>query len=192
MATPVTEFAEFVISGVDPSGNRDDNLASSFNKVLGSSASNALDYGSINIDTKSESDTKVILFRVTDFSTNTRIQNMRFWASAIPNPAGSLKYNMEIQPNWVVNNTLTEASGKVATSLPSSQNLFRGNGAGWPYSTQTSFPHMSGSSAPGYNAENEVSQYIYLNVTADVDVTTGKYGVGGRDNFVYRCTYDYR
>lgn len=191
MATPSTEFAEFDISGVDPSGNRSGILASSFIKVLGCTSDSALDYGNINIDSKAESDTKVVVFRITDISGNRRIQNMRFWLPAIPNEAGSLGYNMEIQSNWVVDNALTEASGTVPTSLPSSQNLLRCNSAEYPYSTQLNFIHMSGSAAPGYIEDNEVSQFIYLNITADVDTTTGKYGIGGRGNLLYRCTFDY-
>jgi hypothetical protein len=173
MATPITEFAEFDISAAPPSGLRHNAAAPGFLKVLGSTAASALQYGSINIDTKTEGATKVLLFR-------------RFWAPEIPNPIGSLDFNMEIQASWIVDNELGEASGKVPTTLPTSQNLFRGNSAkdGTVFYEENHFA-MSGIT------DNETSQYIYTNITADVDVSTGRYGTGGRDSFTYRCTFDY-
>jgi len=181
MPVPVVKFYEFAVSGVSPSGSRHQTSHASFTKELNTAASGALDFGDVNIDAETESDTKVVVFRVSDLNGNTRVQNMRFWIPSIPGRISTCEFNTEIQNEWRQDNVLGEASGNVSTTLPTTQNLFRGTAATYA----ENWPHLSGVD------DANASQYIYLNVTCPTTAGTGKFGAGGEGEITMRVTLDY-
>lgn len=172
MAAPQTKFAQFSSSGVNPVGSRHLTTHASYIKELNTAASGLLDFGTITIDSKNYSPTKAVLFRAANMNGNTRIENMRFWLSARPQPIGTIYFNMKIMTPYQSGISLNEASGQAPTSVPS-QNLFRTDG----------HPAISGIT------DSEVSRWIYLNIGSESETTTGKYG--GNSSFKYRCTFDY-
>jgi hypothetical protein len=170
----ITKFYQFSSSGVNPVGSRHLTSHPSFIKELLSTEIGALDFGSVNIDIKRHSPTKAVLFRASSLAVGGEINNMRVWGSSLPSPIGTISYNMKILSAYVSGLSLTDASGAVPSTLPTSQNLFRTNGA---------------ASITGV-LDADVSEYIYLNVTGDVGLTTGKLGAGTDKPFIFRVTYD--
>lgn len=174
MAAPITKFYQFSATGVSPVGSRHLTNHASFVKELSDSEAGALDFGTLNIDSKSHTPTKCLIFRVSDLNGNSQIDNMRFWAPSLPTPAGYIKFNMHINTNYLSGIALTDASGQVPTTLPDDPNLLRTTGV----------EEISGI------VDTDVSEFIYLNVTSDVTTTTGRYG--GDSSLRYRVTFDYR
>ncbi len=171
---PTVKFIQFSSSGVNPVGSRHLTNHVSFIKQLSASSSGILVFDSTNIDAvKSHSPTKAVLFRVSNMGGGTKVENMRFWSSALPTPVGTVTFNMKIMSAYKSGIALTDASGQVPSTLPTSQNLFR----------------TDGHTALSGIIDTEVSQWIYLNVTAQNDTVPTK--IGGDSSFKYRATFDY-
>ena len=173
MAIPTTTFYQFSSSGINPVGSRHLKTHASFIKELSASSSGVLDFGTIDISAKSHSPTKAIVFRTSNLNGGTRIENMRFWAPELPAPIGTIKYNMKILAAYVSGLALTDSSGQVPSTLPDSANLKR----------------TDGHTAISGTGDTEVSQWIYLNVTGNTDLVTGRYG--GSSSYRYRTSFDY-
>lgn len=184
MAPPSVRFHEFAVSGVDPVGQRHQQTHSSFVKELGTAAGQFMDFGSVNttFSKKTSAPTKAVLAYSDAFNdANEALFNLRFWLPDFSDfIAGTFNFNALASGVWASGlfvDPLNDASGQfVQTTLPSGANLRRQDG--WL-------------EISGVNSDSEVTQYIYLSVSADTDVPAGSYG-GDSGGFVYRLSFDYR
>lgn len=170
MAFPAVEFLQFPV-GTDPSGYRQFS-ASGF--ILGTSLTNFLDFGNVNISTSGRiSNTKLVLFRASDMGDASGIYNMRFYLNnAAAFTAGNYRFLHRISTHYLGNTFgLSLADTDIPTTVPA-QNLL---------STRNQ-PFISGIS------DIDVSQYIYLAVYIDRDVPFGTKGI---DGFTYRMIFDF-
>jgi hypothetical protein len=184
MATPPSiKFHEWLVSGVNPIGERHLTTHSSFNKAVSQAAGQFLNFGSVNTTfEKQTTPTKVISAFSDDFNdANEAIFNMKFWLSDITDfTTGTFHFNGFSSGIWLsgfFTQGLDDASGVfIPTALPSGQNLRRQDG--WP-------------EISGINQDSEVTHFIYLSTGLDTDVPPGAYG-GDSGGFTYRMTYDFR
>jgi hypothetical protein len=178
---PQIELVEFAVSGVEPVGIRQLNLASSgFVKIVSTSANAFLDFEEVNnTNTKVHSKTAAVYGRVVNLEGATEaVFNMRFWIPDFSDwTQGTFFFNGFASGVWFQNLELTDASGFfIPTILPSGQNLRREDG----------FPEITGS-----GTDLDVTEYIFLSISVDSDVDPGVYG-GNDGGFTYRMTFDYR
>lgn len=180
MAAPIIRFSEFAVSGVSPAGSRHLKTHASYVKQLGVNAGGYLDFGELNITNgKQHTQTKAVVAMVDHMNdAKNQVYNLRFWVADISDfTAGTYYLNGWASGTWLRNCALNDASGYYTpTVLPSGQNWWRTNGA----TTIT---------ASGLDAQ--VTQYMYLSITAETDVPVGVYG-GDAGGFAYRLTYDYK
>ena len=189
--TPV--LSEFAVSGVDPSGSRHLTTHPSFVKVLNSgvgpvSASLSFDYmnlGSTDVSPGSGiSCTKVFNFRIAGFDCNTsRVFGMKVWASDLSDflcPEAS-RIIFATSGTWLQDfnfnvNTLLNTSYHMSDSLPSSQNLYRIDGASTIYLTN----------------DDHVSEWIYAALAASGTSPLGEYGgsLSVPSGMTFRVTYN--
>jgi hypothetical protein len=178
VAVPTVEFHQFATSGLDPFIYDYGALASSgYVGIVNDTSAGALTFGTINADTSTASDTKVVIMRATDMGGNAFIRNMRFWGPDLIQ-AGLVDYNQAIVGSglWQQNRTITSASGTVSSTLPTTPNLLRRDG----------FTAISGVTAA------EASQWVYLNLDVGSSVGAGNYGgTNGQGILRYRVTFDY-
>lgn len=177
MANPSIHFWQ-LDNAIDPSGTRDLGLAGSgFVKRLDTSSSGHLDFGAIDITTSGEyAGTKLIFFRVNDMGDADQVSNFRFYISSLSAwGAGSYLFKMRAQQSFESGVVLGNADNNVPTSLPAAQNI------------QSTHDDTFIQAV----AESGCSEYIYLDVYADTDVTVGTYGGPGNNGFRYRLTYDF-
>jgi hypothetical protein len=181
---PSIKTHEFVVSGVDPVGQRHLTTHSSFVKEISTSPGAFLNFGSVNttFSKQTTTPTKAILMFSDDFKdANEAIFNMKFWLPDTSDfVAGTFNFNGFVSGVWVsglFQDPLTDASGLfIPTALPSGANIRRQDG--WP-------------EISGINQDSEVTEHVYLSWTADTDVPPNVYGrdTGG---FTYRLTFDFR
>lgn len=181
MATaPSIKFYQFAVSGASPSGSRHLTSHGSYVKELGTVAGQYLDFGSLNLHNgKQSTTTKAIVAFVSDMhDASEAVFNMRFWASDISDFTGGTYYlNGVASGIWIQDCSLVDSSGYFTpTALPS--------GLNWRRQDDTD-------EITGANSDDQVTQYMYLSVTADTDVPTATYG-GDSGGFTYRLTFDYR
>jgi hypothetical protein len=177
--SPVVKFHEFAVSGTNPSGSRPLTTHPSFVKELSTTAGEFLNFGSLNItNNKQQSETKAVVAFVTDMQDATEaLFNLRFWLPTISDfTTGTFSFNGYASENWIQNIALTDSSGLFTpTVLPSGQNWLRQDGG----------TEITGS------GDNQVTQFMYLGITFDTDVSNGVYG-GDSGGFIYRLTFDFR
>lgn len=188
--TPVIRISEFSISGQSPSGVRHLQLsASGWAKTLGTGAGQLLDFGSINTTNgKQSSATKAIVAMVDDMKdASEAVFNLRFFISDLSDWSnGTFSFNGFPSGQWIQNISLTDASGYlIPTILPSGQNLWRDAGGAFNRNS-VAFQEITAS-----GLDSQVTQWLYLSVTADTDVPAGVYG-GNTGGFTYRLAYDFR
>ena len=176
MAAPVVSLISWNTSGTFPSGARYSNLvASGFDRILSTSPTGILDFGSVNNTTSgSISSTKVIFGRLMALNDATeKISNMRFWLpdSSTFN-AGTYSFHRNFTTTWTQGDVIDDTYPTVPTTLPTSQNIFRSD---------------SGVALSGINENSGVTQLIYLAVKVASDVPAKLY----QGSFEYRLSYDY-
>jgi hypothetical protein len=187
--TPV--LSEFAVSGIDPSGSRHLTNHASFSETLASGRGQAsFNYGNIDMSVtdistgSGVSRTRVFIFRVNQFDCSTsKVHGMRIWASDTSDflTDNTHKIIYETSRTWKQDNILpvswiARASGSrhLSTSLPDKQNLFRQDGG---YSI-----HGSG--------DADVSEYVYMAVTASGTLPLGQYGSTATSGFLVRISYN--
>jgi len=182
---PSIRFQEFAVSGVNPVGQRHLTTHSSFIGALSTAAGSFLNFGQLNTTfNKETSPTKVAVAFADDFNdANEAIFNMRFWLPDITDfTQGTFHFNGFVSGVWLSGLAqeslkLTDASGQfIPTALPSGFNLRRQDG----------HPEIS-----GISSDTEVSEFVYLSVGLDTDVTSTPFG-GDGGGFAYRLTFDFR
>ncbi len=180
---PLIRFAEFAISGANPGDTLARHLqiaASGFIKNVGTAAGEELDFGLVNNTfVKVHSRTAVVIMVVDALNgANEAIFNMRFWLPDISDYIdGTFFFNGFSSGVWFQNLELIDASGLfIPTALPSGQTLLRQDG----------FNEITGS-----GTDAQVSEFIYLSMSIDTDVSPGVFGGTGGGQ-VYRTTYDFR
>jgi len=175
MVFPTVQFIQFD-KDVDPSGVRD--IPASGVKLLDTSITGCLDFGNANTTSSGAiSDTKMVLFRVSDMGDASGIYNMKFFlenASAFN--TGNYRFLHRISTDFLgAGFTLGLADLDVPVTLPVAQNVTSTSGT----------PTLSGI------ADGHTSQYIYLAVFVDSDVPFGTYGGCAAGSFRYRMLYDF-
>jgi len=179
MVAPNIVFRQFDVAGTSPSGERAQDTHASFVKQLGTTTDTELDYGINNITSSGiNSATKVVVGHMdSSGDLTTELFNMKFW---LPSTAafndGTSRYNWEKIIVWEQNKVIDNGSAEVVpTTLPSSGNILRQDGSGV----------ITGS------GDAEVTQYIYMSVFTDTDISVGLKGGAGENTFRYRLTADY-
>lgn len=178
MANPQIDIIQ-LDNVIDPSGTRDLGAAASgFVKFLDTSTSGHLDFGTMNTSNSGVfSDTKLVFFRPTSLGDASEIYNFRFYLSSTSAWAtGNYLFKMANEIHYESAKALDASASGVPTSLPVAANIVNTQGIGTIQAV----------------AESGCSQYIWLNVYADIDVPVGTYGGPGNGGFRYRLTYDFR
>lgn len=174
MTFPTVQFISFD-KDTDPSGTRD---ISSGGQILDTSITGCLDFGNANTTTSGAiSDTKMVIFRVSDFGDASGVYNMKFFldsTTAFNVGTARFLYRPEIHYQGT-GFTLGLSDLDIPISEPSAQNVISTSGA----------PTLSGI------FDGHVSQYIYLAVFVDTDIPFGTYGGCGAGSFRYKMTYDF-
>jgi len=191
---PSIKFHEFAVSGINPSGFRTLTTHPSFVKVLGTAASQYLNFGSKNIsDGKQHSKTCAVVAFATAFNdANEAVFNLRLWVADFSDfDQGTFSFNGFPSGKWIQNLQLNDASGYfVPTALPSGQNWWRDGGG--PFNRDDlAFQEFTGSGIDPSGMSSQVTMPFYLSVTVDTDVPPKVYG-GDAGGFTYRLTFDYR
>lgn len=172
---PTVQFLEFDKT-VDPSGLRNDPDSSL--GVLNTSTTGYLDFGNSNVSTSGVvSNTRLVLFRVSNMATASGVYNMRLYLkSASAFTAGQYRFLHNITTHYQgANYALTTLDNDIPTSVPNTANLLSTQGIGALSGTQ----------------DADVSQYVYLAVFTDTDVPYGTKGGGGAGSFRYSVVYDF-
>jgi len=171
---PTVEFIKFD-TAVDPSGFR--HIAAS-GQILGTSASNCLDFGNSNVTTSGViSDTSMLIFRASNLGDASGVYNLRlFLSSASAFNVGNYRFLWRVATHYQGPDFgLSLADLNIPVSEPTSQNILATNEQ----------PVLSGIT------DADVSQYIYLAVFTDIDVPFGTYGACGAGSFRYRLLYEF-
>lgn len=174
MTLPTVQFIQFNKS-VNPSGYR--HIAASGVKSLDTSITGCLDFGSVNTTTSGRiSDTKMLVFRVSDFGDASGIFNMRFFLNNTNAfNTGNYRFLHRISTHWLgAGFNLSLADSDLPRTTPS-QNVLSTSGQ----------PVLSGL------FDGHVSQYIYLATYVDTNVPYGTYGGPTTNTFRYRMLYDF-
>jgi len=171
--------------GTDPSGSRDAlSGGAGFLKLLGTAATEELDFGSINTSGSGAiTDTKLTYARVDDFGDASGVFNMRFFLINISAwGAGTYRFLEQKQLHFVPNLTLDSSAENTPTVVPTTTNL---SGTITEPEFPLGKPWMSGV------LDNDVSQYVHLAVEVSNNVPVGTYGGAGAGSFRYRLFYDF-
>lgn len=174
MILPTVQFIQFN-KDVNPSGFR--HIAASGIKTLDTSITGCLEFGNVNTTTSGRiSDTKMAIFRVSNFGSASGVFNMRFFLiNTNAFNLGNYRFLNRISTHWQGNGfTLSLADADLPTSVPV-QNVLSTSGQ----------PVLSGL------FDGHVSQYIYLATYVDTDVPFGTYGGATNGTFRYRMLYDF-
>lgn len=174
MTLPTVQFIQFD-KNINPSGFR--HIAASGIKVLDTSVTGCLEFGSINTTTSGViSDTKMVIFRASNLGSASGIFNMRFFLSnANAFSLGSYRFLHRITTHWQGNGfQLSLADADIPRSEPA-QNVLSTSGQ----------PVLSGL------FDGHVSQYIYLATYIGTNVPYGTYGGPTNGSFRYRMLYDF-
>jgi hypothetical protein len=174
MTLPTVQFLQFDKS-INPSGYR--HIPASGVRSLDTSITGFLDFGSVNTTTSGRiSDTKMVVFRVSDFGDASGIFNMRFFLSNTNAfNTGTYRFLQRVSTHWLGSNfNLTLADVDTPRTTPS-QNVLSTSGQ----------PVLSGL------FDGHVSQYIYLATYVGTDVPYGTYGGPAANTFRYRMLYDF-
>lgn len=174
MILPSVQFIQFN-KDVNPSGFR--HIAASGIKILDTSITGCLEFGNVNTTTSGRiSDTKMAIFRVSNFGSASGIFNMRlFLINTNAFYLGNYRFLHRIATHWQgAGFTLSLADADLPTLEPV-QNVLSTSGQ----------PVLSGL------FDGHVSQYIYLATYVDIDVPYGTYGGPTNGSFRYRMLYDF-
>jgi hypothetical protein len=186
---PVLKYNQFDVDDINPSGSRHLQTASGWIKELGVGAGEYLDFGSKNITAgKQTSDSKAIVGFVSAFNdANEAVFNLRFYVTSFSAfDGGSFFFNGFPSGEWIQGIQLNDASGKfIPAALPSGQNWWRQAGGAFNRN-DVAFQELT-----GVNSDDQVTQFMYLSITADTDVPPKTYG-GDAGGYTYRTTFDYR
>jgi len=174
MILPQVQFIQFNKS-VNPSGFR--HIAASGIKVLDTSITGCLEFGNVNTSVSGRiTDTKMAIFRVSNFGSASGIFNMRFFlTNTNAFYLGNYRFLQRISTHWLGSSFgLSLADVDVPLTEPV-QNVLSTSGQ----------PVLSGL------FDGHVSQYIYLANYVDIDVPYGTYGGPSAGSFRYRMLYDF-
>lgn len=174
MILPTVQFIQFN-KDVNPSGFR--HIAASGIKTLDTSITGCLEFGNVNTTTSGRiSDTKMAIFRVSNFGSASGVFNMRFFlVNTNAFGLGNYRFLNRITTHWQgAGFGLSLADADLPTSVPA-QNVLSTSGQ----------PTLSGI------FDGHVSQYIYLATYVDTDVPYGTYGGATNGSFRYRMLYDF-
>lgn len=175
MVFPTVQFIQFN-KDVDPSGVRD--IPASGIKTLDTSITGCLDFGNANTTTSGViSDTKMVLFRVSDLADASGVYNLKFFLeNASSFGVGNYRFLHRIATHFQgAGFQLTLSDSDVPVVEPTAQNVLSTSGT----------PTLSGI------FDGHVSQYIYLAVYVDTNVPYGTYGGCAAGSFRYRMVYDF-
>jgi hypothetical protein len=178
-------------SSVNPSGHRHQaNPAYGFIKQLGTSAGQALDFGSINTTMSGAiSETKTIYARISNMGSASGIFNLRFFLNSTSDfSTGRYRFLEKKDLHFIPNLILNDQANDTPRVIPQYQNLSgtipsvgRNDYGQW----QKGVPWISGT------IDDDASMYIYLAFLAYSDVPNGIYGGAGAGSFRYRLLYDF-
>lgn len=177
---------EFILQSIDtdPSGFRNAKSGNGFVKVLDTSVTGALDFGSVDISSSGQvSDTKLVFARVNNLGDASGVFNMKFFInSASAFSTGTYRFLERKTLHFIPNLTLTEDNDDTPVVLPTQANL---SGTITEPEFPLGKPWMSGT------LDNDASQYIYLATYVDTNVPIGIKGGPGAGSFRYRLFYDF-
>lgn len=170
---------------LDPSGFRHLKQAiHGYVRNVDTGAGGVLDFGSMNTTGSGAiSDTKLVYARISSMGDASGVYNMRFFlTNASAFTAGSYRFLEKKSLHFVPNLGLDSSAGNTPTVVPTTTNF---SGTVQTPLWQTGQPWLSGI------LDQDVSQYIYLAVEADVSVPIGTKGGAGAGTFRYRLLYDF-
>lgn len=183
MSVPQSHFIQFSVKAPSPSGYR--HIDASGIKIVDTSASGALNFGTLNNGSGIivTSPTKCVVWVIDSMGDATeQIFDMKFWLSSVSDFTGlgtdyNVYFNKQMSTAWQSGLKIDYSDGDfVGITIPSGQNLLSSSGT---------------TSIVGAGQDFNTSQYIYLSISADPDVPVGTYGGDGVGTFRYRVTYKY-
>jgi len=177
MALPQIDILQ-LDNRINPSGTR--NLGAScsgFVKFLDTSSSGHLDFGFMNTtESGVMAGTKLVFFRPVSFGDAQRIFNFRFYLKSLTAwGTGTYEFLWDRRIHFTSGLQLSTTNENVPSTLPSSGNVVS----------------TASGTFIGAIAESGCSQYIYLDVFADIDTLVGTYGGPGHGGFRFRLNYDF-
>lgn len=184
---PTVVWREWDIA-IDPSGHRVESLSLEqwgFQGVKNTSDGGTLVFSALNTSISGQiSDTKVVTAHVTNWNDASGITNMKTYLSSISAfDNGTYRFLYAIQRHFYTQSgvPINETNDDFPTALPASQNILSTLGSGFLKNT-------AGVATPD---ENQVTEYLYLAVFADTDMSNKTYGGPGAGSFRYRLIYDF-
>ncbi len=182
---PTVEWIEQSLE-TDPSGSRHlSSVPAGFLKNLNTGAGGHLDFGALNASAGATiTPTKCAYFRASSMGDASGIFNMKFFLTSITDwNLGTYRFLERKSIDFVPSLSLTAGDTDTPTSVPTAANVLAT--AFIEAGFQRGAPWISGT------LDNDVSQYIYLAVSASSDVPVGTYGGPGDGGFRYRLLYDF-
>jgi hypothetical protein len=144
---------------------------------------NELDFGDVNIGGGSvNSDVAVLTWHVTNWQSNTQVQNFRFWASSLGFDQANTKikyatWKLDPTSEWVQNATPNDVGN---TDLPTSE------------PSQNVYKASDGTTASILSSGNDTIEAIAMYVAVDGSETIGVYkGVDSGKELRFTLKYDY-
>lgn len=182
MAAPTTEFNEIDTSlastALDSNAER---LA--IDDVISTGAGNELDFGNVNISAgAADSAVKAMFWQVTNYDTNSQVENFRFWLSSNGfDEAGTVikwdHWKLDTTSEWVQNPTTGDVGSTTLDEAEPSQNVFQGGDGTTTYIT---------------TGDNDTCEAIVMYVSVAAGETAGTYkGTDTGFEFQYSFKYDY-
>jgi hypothetical protein len=181
---PSVEWIQQSLS-IDPSGFRDlKQPVNGFIRNVDTGAGGVLDFGSINTTGSGAiSDTKLVYARISSMGDASGVYNMRFFLTNTSSfTAGAYRFLERKSLHFIPDLALDSGADNTPTNVPTNANF---SGTIQTPFWQSGQPWMSGI------LDQDVSQYAYLAVEADVNVPIGTKGGAGAGTFRYRLLYDF-
>lgn len=172
-------------SSIDPSGFRElKQTVNGFIRNVDTGAGGVLDFGSMNTTGSGAiSDTKLVYARISSMGDASGVYNMRFFLTNISAfAAGAYRFLERKSLHFVPDLVLDSSADNTPTLVPTQANFF---GTIQTPFWQSGQPWLSGI------LDEDVSQYVYLAIEADANVTIGTKGGAGAGTFRYRLLYDF-
>ena len=182
MAAPTTEFNQIDTSLADTAlDSNAERLA--IDDAISTGAGNELDFGNVNISGgAANSAVKAMFWQVTNYGTNSQVENFRFWLSqnGFDQAGSEIKWDhwkLDATSEWVQNATTGDVGGTALDESEPSQNVYQGGDG-----TTTSIT----------SGDNDTCEAIVMYVAVAASETAGTYkGTDSGFEFQYSYKYDY-